>query len=124
MNSGGIATKGYTPDRTLLERLAAYEDSGLTPERVQELADAEREGRLAVLPWDVGTTIYRIVKRPEHEKVRSGRGGKGGFAVCPGGEYVIRGRLNWTDSGATGKTVFLTRAEAEAALKERVNKNE
>lgn len=32
------------------EKLAAYEASGLTPEEVQELAQAKAEGRLVVLP--------------------------------------------------------------------------
>ena len=31
-------------------RLAAYEDSGLTPEQVQELAKAKADGRLKILP--------------------------------------------------------------------------
>lgn len=33
-----------------MERLAAYEDSGLSPEQVQEIAKAQTDGRLAVLP--------------------------------------------------------------------------
>ena len=33
-----------------LNRLAAYEDTGLAPERVTELARAEKDGRLVVLP--------------------------------------------------------------------------
>lgn len=34
----------------LVQRLAAYEDTGLEPERVEELALAERDGRLVMLP--------------------------------------------------------------------------
>lgn len=36
--------------REILKVLAAYEDTGLTPERCAELAKAEREGRLGIAP--------------------------------------------------------------------------
>jgi hypothetical protein len=42
----------------IAKRLAAYEDSGLSPEQVRELAKAEAEGRLVVLPCKVGDTVY------------------------------------------------------------------
>ena len=45
--------------RDALERIAAYEDTGLTPERVAELAEAERDGRVVVLPCPVGGKLYR-----------------------------------------------------------------
>lgn len=34
-----------------ISRLAAYEDTGLTPEEVAELAEAKKAGRLVVLHW-------------------------------------------------------------------------
>lgn len=34
----------------MADRLAAYEDTGLDPERVAELAQAEKDGRLVALP--------------------------------------------------------------------------
>ncbi len=34
-----------------MKRLNAYEASGFTPERVQDLAKAERDDRLAILPF-------------------------------------------------------------------------
>lgn len=43
-----------------IERLAAYEDTEMEPERVAELAQAERDGRLVVLPCKVGDTVYRV----------------------------------------------------------------
>jgi hypothetical protein len=42
----------------LADRLAAYEDSGLSHEESQELAKAKTEGRLVVLPCKVGDTVY------------------------------------------------------------------
>lgn len=41
-----------------ITRLAAYEDSGLSPEEVQKMARAKAEGRLVVLPYKVGNPIY------------------------------------------------------------------
>jgi len=39
----------YGPQK-ITDRLVAYEDSGLSPEEVQELAKAKADGRLVVLP--------------------------------------------------------------------------
>jgi hypothetical protein len=35
----------------VLDRLAAYEDTGLTPEEVQKIATAKAEGRLIIRPF-------------------------------------------------------------------------
>lgn len=58
-----------------IDRLAAYEDTGLEPQvitetqewmrpisfnRIREIMNAEAEGRLVVLPCKVGDTVYRI----------------------------------------------------------------
>ena len=45
-----------------LNRLAAYEDSGLSPEEVQELAQAKADGRLVILPCKVGDTYSGICR--------------------------------------------------------------
>ena len=42
----------------IYKRLAAYEASGLSPARVMELAEAERDGRLVVLPYKAGEVVY------------------------------------------------------------------
>ena len=99
------------------ERLAAYEDTGLDPEEVAEMARAKADGRLVVLPCKVGDTVYK------HWRV----GGKTeiGSALVTGFEIANDGinycyRVKRFDRKETikkfGKTVFLTRAEAEAAL--------
>ena len=41
-------------------RLTTYEDSGLSPEQVKEIAKAKEEGRLVELPIPVGGEYYRI----------------------------------------------------------------
>lgn len=61
--------------RLVLVKLAAYEDTGLTPEEIHELThnsygplhkklgqwiDAERDGRMLVLPFGAGKEVYSI----------------------------------------------------------------
>ncbi len=105
-------------------RLAAYEDTRLTPEqcenakviieaafsddtskaeRIRELLKADKDGRLVVLPCKVGDTVYRIFNPPSREPVISAH-------TLMSIDYIVR----WVDK--FGKTVFLTREEAEAAL--------
>lgn len=134
-------------------RLAAYEDTGLTPEevhsmqgewsammaalnsigggytRLRELAEADRDGRVVVLPCKVGDMMYKIFK----ERTEcSAYGECFDEYSCSGCEcecdstiqYVIRPiQPNTLSSlvvyiGDIGKTVFLTREEAEKALEE------
>ena len=113
----------------LTDRLAAYEDTGLEPEEiadaviaaklmarskivscfgvdadhVRELVEAEQDGRLVVLPCKVGDTVYQI-----------------------DAERVYESEVKWIifdcddiafDERAIGGSIFLTRDEAEAALK-------
>ncbi|MCL2563580.1 MAG: hypothetical protein FWE08_06055 [Oscillospiraceae bacterium] len=54
-----------------LKKLSAYEDSGLTPERVAELAEAERDGRLVVLPCKVGGRCHTL-RIAEETTIKSG----------------------------------------------------
>ena len=136
--SGLIAVpQGMMPEA--LDRLAAYEDTGLepeeikkafnedvllkltaqylstTPDRLREWAKAEQEGRLIVMPCKVGDTVYAI--RPGCEICP--------FALVPCesevtefcGKDVVRDlpfAIRWLED--IGKRYFLTREEAEAAL--------
>ena len=121
--------------RTVLDHLSAYEDTGLEPEeikvheaakynagyyhgdedrcrwiekelgpidRLRDLLQAENDGRLVVVPCKVGDTIWRIKC----------------FADWPdiGKPYVEADAFLYRDIHYFGKTVFLTRKEAEAAL--------
>lgn len=131
----------------LRERLKAYEDTGLTPERcaefaradaegryivmrdaeqesvarLRELAKADKDGRVIVLPCKVGDTVYFVNAKQILE-----------FAVV--GYAVDETGISWVYSehvdktGHTNertfspdrisKTTFLTREEAEKALAE------
>lgn len=71
--------------------------------RLRELAEADRDGRVVVLPCKVGDTVYRIFNPPVREPVISAH-------TLMSVDYIVR----WLDK--FGKTVFLTREEAKAAL--------
>lgn len=125
----------------LVERLAAYEDTGLTPEevaalvkdwsdlctivggcggisRVRVLAEADKDGRLVVLPCKVGQRVFALLDTDKHisecEVKQIGMGNKIGFiGLEPIG---ARGREYGISLNGFGKNVFLTREEAENAL--------
>ena len=115
----------------LCNRLAAYEDTGLKPEEINDMAlevatlktvesmydglgnpdhirdllQAEQDGRLVVLPCKVGDTVYQI-----------------------DAERVYESEVKWIifdcddiafDERAIGGSIFLTREEAEASLEQK-----
>ncbi len=144
----GPTSNGFGKDifrkmaRDLYGRLKAYEDTGLTPEeiikigmeteagcvraiarmygvdtnRLRELAAADRDGRCIILPCKVGDVLYAAESAP----------------VIPLHvmEVAIYLALEGEDDGDyerisnIGKTVFLTRAEAEKALQEMEGKKD
>jgi hypothetical protein len=142
----GPTSNGFGKDifrkmaRDLYGRLKAYEDTGLEPEAVEtvklalaakhmvdletlnntpisrlvELAEADKDGRVVVLPCKVGDTVWRIVRDGEphitRDEVRDMY-----FAddMTPCVE-LVGGRVTFTEK--FGKTVFLSREEAERAM--------
>lgn len=125
----------------ICERLAAYEDTGLKPEevlpkdkaneialklmrlsdlesicsytRLSELAEADKAGRVVVLPCKVGDGLWTFCSHPV-EQVYS-------FTVTDistlnGRTMLNTSRCGVIDARDVGKTVFLTREEAEKAL--------
>lgn len=117
--------------RQLYSALAAYEDTGITaedimatvsipmfvkaasaalgatPERLRELAEADKDGRVTVLPCKVGDTVYLIVTK----RARN---------YTPEFRFVKKSRLTFLNMERIlqdfGKEAFLTREEAEKAL--------
>ena len=82
--------------------------------KLKEYEDLEEQGRLVKLPRKVGDTIYGLHKAMVCELDTETIG----ISKMPSGEilYLIDG---WElDKGDFGKTVFLTKSEAEAKLKE------
>lgn len=112
-------------------RLKDYEDTGLTPEevtslqkdwsdlctavgecggldRMKEFAEANKDGRVVILPCKVGDTVYRVFKADGREPVIQATQVK---TLGQAADLVGRvGKLNKLVS------VFRTREEAEKAL--------
>lgn len=118
-------------------RLAAYEDTGLTPELVQETAElaiwvhengldkikewikADDDGYLKVLPCKVGDRLYEVTGRKTISvyKVRAIRVELFGlFIEWDIVEGFVWQSLSGINAGEIGKTVFLTREEAKEVL--------
>lgn len=119
---------------TMAERLAAYEDSGLSPEgcaqaaeanrlmeafglpveRIVELLKAEIHGRRITLPCVPGDTLwlsqmfYTSPKKPVPVTVDALR-------IDREGTTYITGRRRFSED-AIGRTVFLTEEEAKRAM--------
>ena len=133
--------RDYLRDR---EDLCAYEATGLTPKRcaefaradaegryivmrdakqegvarLRELAEADKDGRLVVLPCKVGDTVWSSLdgaKCARECKVDFVNIGNVGTAFVLSAKNGLREQYGVTAT-AFGKTVFLTREEAEKAL--------
>lgn len=144
-----VAKSAYR--QTCVERLAAYEDTRLTPERcaefaradaegryivmrdaeqegvsrLRELAEADRDGRLVVLPCKVGDMLWvtgrdnvpreMALEAPDIRTVCTDEDNLC-MSTCnrkPDGFCAYRLR---NDGADVGKSVFLTREEAKKAL--------
>lgn len=88
-------------------------DAGIR--HMEKLIEAERDGRLVLLPCKVGDTLWYIFDgKPYKSRVH-------GISVSPSGELAIHfggwpADVVWASN--IGKTVFLTRQEAEEAVRE------
>lgn len=98
-------------DNEAITRLAEYEDSGLSPEEVQEFAKAKAEGRLVVLPCKTEDTVFIVYAT---KKILETTVDKRAWTDDDG--YMLRTKEEWFKEKDIGKTVFLTREEAEKAL--------
>lgn len=101
-----------------VDRLAAYEDiAELCGEfdRLREFAEADKDGRVLILPCKVGDGLWTFCSHPV-EQVYS-------FTVTDistlnGRTLLNTSRCGVMDARDVGKTVFLTREEAKKALQE------
>lgn len=96
---------------------------GIDIERLKELARADRAGRLLALPCKVGQRVFALLDTDKHlsecEVKQIGLGNEIGFVgIEPIG---ARGREYGVSIKGFGKTVFLTREEAEKALEGKRN---
>jgi hypothetical protein len=106
----------------IIDRLAAYEDSGLSPDEVQELAKAKVEGRIVVLPCRVGDVVWKTktafsyFSKPS-EFVAFLMEDRVERIIITNSEILVYCTSGTKFSvNSIGKTVFLTREEAEKAL--------
>lgn len=128
-----------------LDRLAAYEDTGLEPEeiakiredvengylkstarrygipvdRLRELAKADREGRCVVLPCKPSdVTVYQLRNKKHARGVGISPRHVGSASVWGDGHYALHHQgLDDCLDRDLGKTWFLTEEDAEKALK-------
>lgn len=128
--------------QTCVERLAGYEDTGLLPEefhaywvflqdlignqkasealsRFREMAEADKDGRVVVLPCKVGDTVYEVTSRKTISEYRVKAIREELF--CTFIEWdITAGFVDKSIFGVPideiGKTLFLSREEAEKAL--------
>lgn len=88
--------------------------------RLKELVQADREGRCITLPCKVGNTIYTIgtsiCKWREIDHCDIYCDGQQYRDCWEGESTVLEGKFGLYDLGNFGKTVFLTREEAESEL--------
>ena len=131
--------------RAVMKRLAAYEDTGMEPEEINDMAlevatlktiesmydgfgkpdhirdllQAEQDGRLVVLPCKVGDRVFHVRRVTQAEAKRMGAPTRHrGIVYYEDRPFAIKEKLcTKSDYAQIGKTVFLTREEAEAALK-------
>ena len=93
---------------------------GIVPfDRLLELADSDRAGKLVMLPCKVGDTVYEPNKRGFISTYKVISIHLSTCSILVGWELIdgIYSNVNGFEASALGKTIFLTREEAEAALK-------
>nr|DAH76632.1 MAG TPA: hypothetical protein [Caudoviricetes sp.] len=137
---------GSRTQKEVWERLKAYEDTGLSPQacaeareieetlsgcgysisRMVELMKADIEGRVVVLPCKVGDTVWANLDGMRHTR-------KCVIEFANIGSHVATIVFSTVDGlreqygvnpSSFGKTVFLTREEAEKALQEMEDKKD
>ena len=132
---------GACTQRQVWERLKAYEETGLEPEQavyaklalmgkviaevkefdgipidhLRELAKAEKDGRLWMLPCKVGQTVYVIGESCDFCETYLDEPER--CMICEKGHYVEERVFELWMFSELNESIFLTREEAEAALK-------
>ena len=125
--------------KEILNKLADYEDTGLTPQEIEqmkarmplhqwagesiekmsifsmpiktlmELAEVKKQGRLIILPCKIGDTVYRVCKKKYDVD---------GYGVQWEEDWgIVTNTFHLGMFHEIGKNVFLTKEEAEEVLK-------
>jgi hypothetical protein len=112
-----------------VDRLAAYEDiaelcGGF--DRLRELAEADKDGRVVVLPCKVGDTVWANLDGMRHTRkcvIEFANIGSRVTTIVFSAVDGLREQYGVNPS-SFGKTVFLSREEAEKALQEMEGKKD
>ena len=139
-------------ETAVCDRLAAYEDTGLTPEeikapftedaminlaaqalgvepsRLRELAEADKDGRVVVLPCKVGDVMYKLFREytecTSYQVMKDNYCCEGCMVPCDSREVTVIRAIQPNSLPEVvryiediGKTVFFSREEAEKALR-------
>ena len=126
---GSFCERGTCTERRLWERLSSIEDilgDDYDLDRLRELVEADRGGRCVVLPCKVGESLWihdkdgkpreMILDEPDircHCKEEDNLC----MVLCRAKHTGVCAMRLRNDGSSIGKTVFLTREEAEAALR-------
>lgn len=119
-----VQCDGKTSDGVVTEKCGYPDDITKCLEQSKhlcELAQAEKEGRLVVLPCDVGDKLYDVTLGEVREKIVISLS----MLLSKSVNHLVIHAENFRNAVTSyelqdiGKTVFLTREAAEAALKER-----
>lgn len=106
----------------------AFSDDTSEVERLRELYKADKEGRVVVLPCKVGDTIYFARANPILQyKVTGYEMGEASISQVRSKHVDKETGLTFNFTfrpGSIGKTVFLSREEAEKALQEMEDKKD
>lgn len=111
------------PNRPAVERLAVIEDilgDDYDLERLLELMNAEQKGRLFITPVKPGDDVYWLLEDDgwyiSDPKIVADVGTKGFYTNGVLNLVNLSDNLDFTPWDEIGKTVFLSREAAEAAL--------
>ena len=133
-NSGTKEAKPNVTIREVTNKLSGYEDTGFTPEQVVEMAKEleeykklEEQGLLIKLPCKVGEHLYifdrdgkpreMILDAPDI-RCHCAKEDNLCMALCDSKDTGVCAYRLKNDGSDIDKTVFLTKEEAEAKLKE------
>lgn len=111
----GIGSEGGQDERSAIEIVE------LTLERAKEFAEADADGRLIVLPCHIGDAVFwrymdcdTAFKETNCSDWKQGAEDKRGCEACPHRHPVAIPRtFTYADIPKYGKSIFLTREEAE-----------